>query len=152
MFACEQPPLHVLGVGFLFCDSKETKDMYVFVRVCVCAHACMHARVLSMFVALGCQCINVSVHWFFDLSALSCVNVIVCGCVCVCVCVCACRVCGVEWCGVVLCGAVLVFCVVCVSVCVCVCVFCVSVCSVCARVLVCMYARSKRDANKIVLQ
>ena len=43
MFACEQPPLHVLGVGFSFCDSKETKDMYVFVRAHVCVRACMHA-------------------------------------------------------------------------------------------------------------
>ena len=92
MFACKQPPLHVLGVGFSFCDSKETKDMYVFVHVCVRAHACVRVC-LSMFVALGCQCINVSVHWFVDLSALSCVNVIV---LCVYMCVCVRVVCGVE--------------------------------------------------------
>ena len=120
MFACEQPPLHVLGVGFSFCE------LSMFVCVGVSVHQCVSALVFFRSVrAVVCQC--------------DCV-------VCVYMCVRACRVCGVEWCGVVLCGAVLCsVCSVWVCVCVCVymCVFCVF--CVCARLsmYVCLLGASE---------
>ena len=103
-----------------------------------------------MFIALGCQYINVSVHWFVFPICPRCRVSMWLWCVCVYMCVCVSCVVwnGVVWCCVVLCCVRCVLCGVCVCVYMCVC----SVCSVCARVLVCMYARSKRDDNKIVLQ